>query len=168
VWKLDRLDGDSWQRLRDVRLRALADEPDAFGSSSQRETVYQEPDWRRLLEWGPWWVANVDGIDVGIVAGGSHREEDVPWVFSMWVDPLWRGRGVADSLLDAVVAWAEQQGATRLGLDVADRVPRARRFYERYGFVDAQRTFTMPREPTITLVEMYLDLRRQPEDASST
>jgi GNAT superfamily N-acetyltransferase len=86
----------------------------------------------------------------------------------MWVDPLWRGRGVADSLLDAVVAWAEQQGATRLGLDVADRVPRARRFYERYGFVDAQRTFTMPREPTITLVEMYLDLRRQPEDASST
>ena len=48
----------------------------------------------------------------------------------MWVDTAWRGRGVADALLDAVVDWAKE-GATRLGLDVTDRVPRARRFYER-------------------------------------
>jgi GNAT superfamily N-acetyltransferase len=159
MWKVDRLDGADWEQLRDVRLRALADEPDAFGSSSVRESAYGESDWRRLLEWGPWWVAKDDGADVGVVAGGgSHREKDIPWVFSMWVDSRWRGRGVAVALLDTVVSWAAEQGGTRLGLDVAERVPRARRFYERYGFVDAQRSFAMPRDPTITLVEMHLDL----------
>lgn len=158
VRTVHRLGSDDWQRLRAIRLHSLADEPDAFGSSSARESEYEEPDWRRLLEPGPWWVAVEDGADVGIVAGGSHRDYDVPWVFSMWVDREWRGRGVATPLLDVVVDWATQQGAGRLGLDVADRVPRARRFYERYGFVVGGRAILMPRDSTITLVEMYLDL----------
>jgi GNAT superfamily N-acetyltransferase len=168
VWKVERLDSDSWQRFRGIRLYALADEPDAFGSSSARESEFDESDWRRLLELGPWWIAVVDGADIGIVAGGTHRDYGVPWVYSMWVDQRWRGGGVATSLLDTVVGWATQQGAARLGLDVADGVPRARRFYERYGFVDGQHSFPMPRDPTITLVEMFLDLTAPRSEPSTT
>ncbi|HUD69013.1 MAG TPA: GNAT family N-acetyltransferase [Acidimicrobiales bacterium] len=165
---VQRLADVDWQRLRALRLRALADEPDAFGSSSARESEYDESDWRRLLGSGPWWVAVEHGVDIGIVAGGSHRDLDVPWVFSMWVDRRWRGRGVATPLLDAVVDWAAHEGATRLGLDVADRLPRARRFYERYGFVEGGHTAPMPRDSTIALVEMYLDLTESRPVPSST
>jgi len=168
VWSVDRLNTAAWPRLRGVRLRALADEPDAFASSAQRESEYGESQWRRLLELGPWWLAVAAGADVGIVAGALHREFGTPWVLSMWVDPRWRGTGVAPALLDKVVDWAAEQGALSVGLDVADRVPRARRFYERYGFADANRSFLMPRDPTITLVEMCMELSARPSDSPAT
>jgi GNAT superfamily N-acetyltransferase len=168
MWTVDRLEGERWQRLRAIRLDALDDEPGAFGSSIERESAYDESDWRRLLGLGPWWIAVADDDDIGIVAGASNRDHDVPWVYSMWVASQWRGRGVAGSLLDCVIDWAVQQGAARVGLDVADRVPRARRFYERYGFVDAGRSFPMPRDSTIMLVEMYLDLTTARPTAGAT
>lgn len=158
--RVERLDPQSWVRLRALRLRALGDEPDAFGSSLERERGHGDDEWRSLMGLGPWWIAVTDrGEDVGLVAGGRHRDDDTPWVYSMWVVHAWRGRGVAEALLDAVVAWARARGAAKLGLDVADRVPRARRFYERYGFVANGTTFPMPRDPSIELVELSFALR---------
>jgi GNAT superfamily N-acetyltransferase len=155
---MERLGADEWERLRDIRLRALVDEPDAFGSSIEREGAHSEADWRRVLGLGPWWVAVADGEDVGLVAGGTPEEASVRWVYSMWVDARYRGAGVAAQLLDEVVRWARAEGAARLGLDVTDRVPRARRFYERLGFVGTGTAGPLPRDPTIELSEMVLDL----------
>ena len=165
MWGRERLDPEDWERLRSVRLRALDDAPDAFGSSFETESAYGPFEWQRLLVHGPWWVATADGEDVGVVAGGRHREYEIPWVFSMWVAAPWRGQGVAASLLDVVVTWAGSKGATRLGLDVADRVPRARRFYARYGFTESDDGHPMPRDPTIMLIEMFIDLTRTKDHA---
>ncbi len=153
--RVERLDPSSWERLRRIRLRALADAPDAFGSSAASEGDYDEAAWRRLAGLGPWWLAVEDGDDVGVVAGGRReRDDQTRWVYSMWVDKPWRGRDVAGALLDAVVDWAGSDGASRLGLDVTDRVPRARRFYERYGFVATGVVVPLPRDPSIALAEM--------------
>jgi len=159
VVRVERLDPSCWARLRTLRLRALDDEPDAFGSSAEAERDSDEDGWRRLAELGPWWLA-VDGErDVGLVAGGMRDGDTTTrWVYSMWVDTAWRGQGVADALLGAVVRWAADEGVTRLGLDVTDRVPRARRFYERHGFVATGVVVPLPRDPSIQLAEMVLDL----------
>lgn len=149
---------DAWERWREIRLRALRDAPDAFGSSFEREEAYTESDWRRWLTLGPTWIAVVDERDVGIICGGQHHSAEIPWVYAMWVEPTVRGTGVAESLLGVVIDWARQSGASLLGLDVADRAPRAKRFYERNGFVIGDQTFPMPRDPSITLYEMFLDL----------
>lgn len=134
--RVERLDTSCWERLRTLRLRALDDEPDAFGSSAEAERDNDEGAWRRLAELGPWWLADDGDRDVGLVAGGMRGGDTTTrWVYSMWVDVAWRGQGVADLLLGAVVQWAVDEGVTRLGLDVTDRVPRARRFYEQHGFV---------------------------------
>ncbi len=157
--RIEQLDSTAWTRLRSVRLAALADTPEAFGSTLDGEEAYDEAAWLELLT-SPWWVAVTDlGEDVGLVAGARRRDDGVPWVFSMWVAPSWRGRDVGRALLDAVVGWASGEGASTLGLDVADRVPRARRFYERYGFVENGHVFDMPRDPSIRLAEMTLTLR---------
>lgn len=115
--------------------------------------------WRRLAGLGPWWFAVEDGVDVGLVAGGTREgEPSTRWVYSMWVEPRWRGRGVAGALLEAVVVWARDDGASRLGLDVTNRVPRARRFYERNGFTATGTVVPLGRDVTIELAEMTLDL----------
>ncbi len=156
---LERLEPSSWERLQRIRLRALDDAPDAFGSSAASERDYDEAAWRRLVGLGPWWLAVHEGDDVGMVTGGRRdRDDETRWVYSMWVEPGWRGHGVAVALLDAVRDWARGEGATRLGLDVTDRVPRARRFYERYGFVATGIAVPLPRDPSIVLEEMAMPL----------
>jgi GNAT superfamily N-acetyltransferase len=165
VPRVERLDPTAWERLQRIRLRALDDEPDAYGSSAAAEHVQDEAAWRHLAGLGPWWLADERGEDVGMVAGGRRRDDGVLWVYSMWVDPAWRGRDVATALLDEVVAWARDEGAPRLGLDVTDRVPRARRFYERYGFSATGLVVPLPRDPTIELTEMVLELDGAPHGA---
>lgn len=147
-----------------MRLRALRDAPDAFGSTLEREEAFDESEWRRRVAPSPTWIATTGDVDVGIVSGGRHDHTDVPWVYAMWVDPVARGTGIAEQLLDEVVGWARASGASALGLDVTDRMVRARRFYERFGFVASGETLPLPRDPTIQLIVMHLDLttRRDP------
>jgi GNAT superfamily N-acetyltransferase len=157
--RIDRLDPSSWRRLAKVRLTALEDEPDAFGSSAEAEREHDASTWRWIASRGPWWLAVKDDVDVGMVSCGLRDADDsTRWVYSMWVDASCRGLGVARSLLDAAATWAIEDGATRLGLDVTDRVPRARRFYERCGFVATGVVIPLPRDPTIELSEMTADL----------
>ena len=167
---VERLDAAAWARLRRIRLRALDDEPDAFGASLETERGRDDDAWRQATARGAWWIAAEGDEDVGLIAGGRREgDEATRWVYSMWVATAARGHGVADALVDEVVRWAIDEGAVRLGLDVTDRVPRARRFYERYGFTATGVAVPLPREPTIALHELTLELRgRAPSDGAGS
>jgi ribosomal protein S18 acetylase RimI-like enzyme len=51
------------------------------------------------------------------------------------VAPEARGRGIGTRLLEAVHAFAREQGYAGVRLDVIDRNPAARRLYERLGYI---------------------------------
>ncbi|NUR05541.1 MAG: GNAT family N-acetyltransferase [Nocardioidaceae bacterium] len=131
---------DDWAQWRDLRLRALADSPDAFGSTLAREEALTEAHWRARLG-DPDGVAvlvDVDGHPVGMGAGFP----DLPGllhVVTMWVEPACRGRGVGGVVLRAVENWATARGLG-LHLDVNVANPVARSTYERYGFVGTGET----------------------------
>ena len=126
------LPADEWRTWRDIRLRSLADAPDAFGSTLAREQGFTEDDWRQRVT-GISVLATVDGVPAAL--GGGFRVRD-GWmqVFAMWTDPAYRRRGLAVQVLDVVVAAARAEGR-RLVLDVAQGNSAARTAYERYGFV---------------------------------
>jgi predicted GNAT family acetyltransferase len=128
---LRRITPDDWAVLRDVRLRALADSPDAFGSTLAREQDLDEKEWRRRSV-RPVWVAEVDGRPVAMA--GAFSNDGVLQVWGMWTDPDQRGRGLARALLDALIGPAVADG-TPVGLHVNLANPGARAFYEKYGFV---------------------------------
>lgn len=156
-----RLDADEWPALRDVRLRALQDSPDAFASSHIEEVDRPESWWIDGMARLAWFVTEADGRIVGLVAGmplGGDRRE----VISMWVDPAHRGTGVADRLLDAVVAWAKAEGATGLCLAVAEDNPRARHFYERAGFIPSGPGESLRSRPDVCTTEMRLEFAAPP------
>jgi GNAT superfamily N-acetyltransferase len=134
-----------WRTWRDLRLRALSDSPDAFGSTYERELALTEDDWRRRAagaanavsvgagDPGPAVLAFAGDQPVGI--GGGYC--DLPgWlhVVAMWTDPAWRGRHVGEQVVNALDEWAGERGL-RLHLDVETTNVAARRLYERCGLV---------------------------------
>jgi GNAT superfamily N-acetyltransferase len=128
---------DDWVRWRTVRLRALQQDPDAFGSTYARELEHPEELWRSRLGEGLSVLAEVDGADVGLGAGFADAPGTL-MVVSMWTDPAARGRGVGRAVLAHVVGLARARGL-RAHLWVTEG-NRAQQLYERAGFVpDGQR-----------------------------
>jgi len=131
---------DEWSALRDVRLRALAEAPYAFGTRYDEARERPERWW---IEWAArscegdgqaFFVAWDDEDPVGIA--GTYLEDDGQrWLISMWTEPAFRARGVGRALVGAVVAFARSAGSSELFLEVAQGNEAARALYERCGFV---------------------------------
>ena len=129
-----RLAAGDWAAFRDVRLAALRDAPEAFGSTAEAAERVMEAEWRRRLEQRAVFLADVLNQRVGIAAGIAGDAHLGAELISMWVAPAWRGHGVGDRLVDAVLAWAVGQGFTSVSLWVATGNARAERLYARRGF----------------------------------
>ena len=133
-----------WPAYRALRLRSLADAPNAFGSSLALEESWAQELWMARLM-----AADVSGRDCPLVAESSGpdgamlgllwakcdtTDASIVNLFQMWVAPEARGRGAASALVDEAVSWARSIGArlVRLGVVVDNRD--AIRLYERKGF----------------------------------
>jgi len=113
VLRIDRLSPPDDQRSRSIRLRALQDAPDSFGSTFAAEVTFTQEDWRRRLERSDavTFVASEEGDDTGIVVGVADPEHPGEAVLvSMWVAPETRGRRVGEALVQAVIDWARSEG----------------------------------------------------------
>ncbi len=145
--EIERMTHDAWERVRAIRLRALADAPGAFAVTLAEDAARPDASWRERLEASDaaTFVARADGADVGLVVGASFRgREPAAGLFAMWVAPEARGAGVGALLVDAVVAWARERGHPRLLLEVADENAAAIRLYERKGFAPTGVRGTLP------------------------
>ncbi|MDG4791256.1 GNAT family N-acetyltransferase [Micromonospora sp. WMMD1102] len=131
---------DDWKSWREIRLRALRQDPEAFGSTHEREAAFTEPEWRYRLDGasGPSVLAYAGDELVGIGAGWLYEPGRL-MVVAMWTEPDRRGAGIGRQVLDHVVGWARERDLP-VELWVADDNPAARRLYERYGFRPDGRT----------------------------
>lgn len=121
--------------LREVRLQALSNEPDAFGSTHEREVARTSADWQGWMAPGVAFILEESAIARGMVAGVRDESEPaVVHLMAMWVHPNIRGSGGADELVAAVIAWTRSVGAKLVRLKVIQGNDRARGFYERMGF----------------------------------
>ncbi len=138
VRRLEAHEGPAYRRLR---LAALADAPDAFGSTLERETAWSDEAWAERVEAGaasatdlPLVVERGGGL-VGLAWGRIEAEDPgTAHVYQMWVAPQLRRGGLGADLLAAIVAWARDARARQVVLDVTDGNTPARRLYEKAGF----------------------------------
>jgi GNAT superfamily N-acetyltransferase len=87
-----------WEELREMRLRGLADAPDAFASTLEREAAFPEDVWRQRAQGGPastTFIARADGLGVGIAVVIAEPVPGRMQLVGMWVDPRHRHRGIA-------------------------------------------------------------------------
>jgi ribosomal protein S18 acetylase RimI-like enzyme len=121
--------------LRTLRLEALAEAPEAFGSTYERELARTTADWQRWLTPGVTFILEDESSPRGLVAGMLDvHKAGIVHLMAMWVDPSLRGSGAAGSLVAEHLAWARAAGARFVHLDVFATNERARRLYERHGF----------------------------------
>jgi ribosomal protein S18 acetylase RimI-like enzyme len=157
---IERLRPGEGARLRAIRLRALGDEPDAFGSTLAEAVARGAEDWEAQIETLPTFVWRDGGADLGMVRGAQNdADRDAAYLISMWVAPEARGRGIGAALVAEVIAWARGRGLRRLLLDVGAHNAPALRLYERAGFAPtgAMGALPPPRDH-LPEVEMAIDL----------
>jgi GNAT superfamily N-acetyltransferase len=132
---------DEWRIYKDLRLRALADSPDAFGSTLAAEQDRSNAVWSSRLASGAGsgldlpLIAKVDGEPVGLAWGRGDRDDpEVAHLYQMWIAPSHRRLGAGRLLLEAVIAWAKAKNVRYLDLGVTYRESPAMRMYRRAGF----------------------------------
>jgi GNAT superfamily N-acetyltransferase len=151
-----------WEALRELRLRALADAPDAFASTLQQEEAFPEQVWRQRAEGGAGsvnFIACEDGAGIGMAA--IFAEAGTPGrthLVGMWVHPQHRRRGVAQALVEQAVRWAEERRAREVVLWVVDHNIAARKLYERVGFQPTGEHQPLPSNTALTESLLRLSL----------
>ena len=162
---------DDWETVRDVRLTALREAPDAFGSTYAREAAFTEERWR--ARFGPRSVTYLayladaagqadpaDPADAAEPAGiaGVLEEDGATELVSMWVRPSARGRRAGEALVAACAGWARARGHDELFLWVTESNASARRLYERCGFSATGERQPLPSDPSLAEIRMRRDL----------
>jgi GNAT superfamily N-acetyltransferase len=130
-----------WPAYRDLRLRSLADSPDAFGSTLAEEQARAPEAWAARLSAAlasgqdcPF-IAEVAGTPAGSLwAKADFVDASVVNLFQMWVAPEFRDRGIAAALLGQAIAWAASRNARIVQLGVTCGDTPAMRLYLRAGF----------------------------------
>ena len=113
---------EEWEALRDLRLRALAEDPDAFGM------ILDDASGQSEMEWRDWIGSPKRGFFAAVADDGSF--------VAMAVGAPVDDRPGAAGLIGCVEDWARTAGYQRVGLGVTMTNTSAIRLYERSGFVD--------------------------------
>ena len=121
---------DEWERVKELRLRALRDEPSAFHSRYEDEVAEPDEGWRAWLGRDPIYVAG----DYDAICGAYVREDGEAQLIAMYVLPEARRRGLGRALIAAVEDWARDQRHARVFLNVMDGNDAARALYESCGY----------------------------------
>ncbi len=131
-----------WHTYRLIRLHALADAPNAFGTTLAEAQACTDDDWQSRfttalassLEYPL--LALVDGQPAGLAWGHINpAEPTVAHLFQMWVDPQFRRLHLGKQLVEAVVTWAQAIRVVYVELDVSVGNPAALALYQKCGFV---------------------------------
>src|SRR5664279_5470949 len=157
-----RLAAEEWATYRAIRLRALADAPDAFGATYAAESALTEADWRTRLGAADWATFVIDGDDgpaAMAVGGPAHDVPATAALYGMWVAPEVRGRGLGTALMSAVQAWAVDTGYATLGLGVTTTNAPAIALYERLGFVATGDRYPLRDDSDLEIQIMAMPLR---------
>jgi len=133
------LSQDEWERLKAIRIRALIENPEAFGAALVEVEAQSREVWLKLFEKEDYLVASINGMDVGMlyieVLNGDHGA--TCWIGGCWTDPSYRGNGVMRALFNYIDHHAKEKDWVRQGLGVWIDNLLAIKAYESLGFTFA-------------------------------
>jgi RimJ/RimL family protein N-acetyltransferase len=126
--------------LRGLRLEALQDRPEAFGSDYERESQlplsHTEERLRESTNSATFVAVNESTL-VGMAGIGQYHHEKTKhnaMIWGVYVQPAWRGSNISGQMIEACVDWAKQRSLKALKLAVVTTNTSAINSYLRAGF----------------------------------
>jgi GNAT superfamily N-acetyltransferase len=164
--QIRRIRADEGPKNRDIRLRMLSESPDAFHSTVAATQARPNGYWRNLArcsalaEHRVIYVAESDGQWCGSAGGVLDVGGSAVEVVGVWVDPVYRGQGVAAAMIASVLAWGRERSTAGAQLWVHDANDTAIRLYVRLGFTmtDQRQAFGVYGERTRCLMTLAFDV----------
>lgn len=151
--------------LRDVRLRALRTDPDAFAASYDQAVTRDDHVWEEIAVAGSAGeeeiilLAEAEEGPVGMVGAFTRADEPgTRHLYGMWVAPEARSTGLGQRFVDAIREWSIEVGADEVKLWVVESNLPARTLYERAGFIRTGESQPLASNPSLTDVRMRLAL----------
>jgi hypothetical protein len=96
------VEADNWARIRNIRLRALKENPEAFGGTFEKESAEDEAAWREKFIKNEFLVASIAGQDAAMmyieVLDGDFGA--TCWIGGCWSDPAYRGKGLFSAMMN--------------------------------------------------------------------
>jgi RimJ/RimL family protein N-acetyltransferase len=128
-----RLVESDWRVFATLRLRALTDTLGTRDPQYLQEMAFTAAQWRRRLRAHAQFALCIDDQLVGLI-GAQRQSTEAVYLYSLWLDPGMRGRGLGRDLVAAAVDWARSQRARVVTLRVDVTNAAARAVYEKLGF----------------------------------
>ena len=149
---------DDWARLRDLRLRSLAEVPEAYAATLAQEQRLTDDEWRERASPLADRVCLVEEAHDGELVGGCGGELDadepaVAWLGGMFVERTGRRAGIGRRLLEAFESWARERGAAKVKLEVNPALAPAVSLYESCGYRRTGNVRPHPSAAEATVVE---------------
>jgi GNAT superfamily N-acetyltransferase len=141
------IEPDQWMRVREIRLRSLQANPEAFGGTFEKESLENELIWREKFIKNDFVIASVEGQDVAImyieVLEGDFGA--TCWIGGCWSEPDYRSKGLFSAMMEFVDS--QDRGWEVQGLGVWTDNHSAIAAYEKLGFVKMGEDTPSSRQP---------------------
>jgi len=128
-------DGD-YEAMREIRLEGLRLHPECFGADLEMEEAMTREQWLSRMATGVTFGATVDGALGGIAVFARPRSKKTAHtgeLGAMYVRAGFRGQGLGDALIEAIVDHAVKE-VEQIKLTVNADNTHAIALYERHGF----------------------------------
>lgn len=149
-----------WPILRELRLSALQESPEAFLSTHDEERSFSEDRWQAEFDRGTWHYRSIAARPISLL--GVTREANTPiyecYLEYMWVSPELRRSGIALDMLTSVLRNLRQSGVQTAFLWVLNGNDAAVRLYHRAGFISTNHRQPIANRPGRTEERMALNL----------
>ena len=131
--RVEHLTESDWRLFAVMRLRALTDSLGEDNPQYRAEVAFTAAQWRRRLREHAQFVAWLGSRPVGLIGAQQESAERV-YLYSLWLAPEARGRGLAKALVRTALEWARSRNARTVTLRVATDNTVARAIYQSLGF----------------------------------
>lgn len=137
---IEQITPDNWREYKEIRLKSLQGDPQAFGSTYEAELQFSEEKWKeRSTNKNTITLVAKEGKElVGIV--GAHWEnyektKHIAHIWGMFVDKDYRGQGIGKMLMEEIERRAKQRGQTKkIKLEVVVKQEVALEMYKKLGY----------------------------------
>ena len=142
--EITKLTGTEWQEYRNLRLRALKEDPQAFGTNYKTSLEYTEEEWKRRLDNASkgetnWLLFAKDNDKlVGMVGAYLEKEvKDTATIISVYVPNEERGKGISKKLMEHLLnELSHKTFLKKVKLTVNKNQASAVGLYKKFGFLE--------------------------------